>query len=63
MGINSATMKFKEDLLSLVTSSGLPICNVEMVMTSVLSAVRTTLSQAIVAEKKAEEAKEVETDG
>lgn len=63
MGINSATMKFKEDLLSLVTKSGLPICNVEMVMTTVLSAVRVTLSQAIVAEKKAEEAKEEEADG
>ena len=47
MGINSATIKFKDDLLALINSSGLPICNVEMVMSSTLLAVREKLREAI----------------
>lgn len=53
MGINTATLTFKEELLSLINSSGLPICNIELVMTSVLSAVRENLKQAIADEQKA----------
>lgn len=63
MGINSATKKFRDDLVKLVNDSGLPMCNVEMVMSNVLSAVRTALASAIESEKKAEEAKEVKADG
>lgn len=54
MGINSATLKFKTDLLSLINNSGLPICNVEMVMSNVLSAVQIKLNEAIEIEKKEE---------
>lgn len=54
MGINTATITFKEELLSLINSSGLPICNVELVMTSVLNAVREKLQQAVEEEKKSE---------
>lgn len=54
MGINTATVTFKEELISLINSSGLPICNVEMVMTSVLTAVRENLKQAVDEEQKAE---------
>ena len=47
MGINSATVKFRDDLLALINGSGLPICNVEMVMSSTLLAVREKLREAI----------------
>ena len=52
MGINTATLKFREDLLNLVNNSGLPICNVEMVMSSVLSAVQSKLKEAITQESE-----------
>ena len=52
MGINSATLKFKNDLLQLINNSGLPICNVEMVMSNVLSAVQVKLKEAIEEERK-----------
>ena len=58
MGINSATMKFKNDLVALINSSGLPICNVEMILSNTLSIVQTELKKAIDLENK-----EVETDG
>lgn len=59
MGINSATMKFKNDLVALINNSGLPICNIEMVMSNTLSVVQSELRKAIEAEKK----EEVESDG
>lgn len=59
MGINTATLKFKNDLVALINNSGLPICNVEMVMSNTLSVVQAELKRAIEAEKK----EEVETDG
>lgn len=58
MGINSATMKFKNDLVALINNSGLPICNVEMILSNTLSIVQTELKKAIDLENK-----EVETDG
>ena len=58
MGINSATMKFKNDLVALINNSGLPICNVEMILSNTLSIVQTELKKAIDLESK-----EVETDG
>lgn len=54
MGINAATMKFKEDLVSLVNNSGLPMCNVEMIMSNILSAVQVKLREAIESEKESE---------
>lgn len=52
MGINSATLKFKNDLLELINNSGLPICIVDMVMGNVMSAVQVKLKEAIEEERK-----------
>ena len=52
MGINSATLKFKNDLVALINNSGLPICNIEMIMTNTLSVVQAELRKAIEAEGK-----------
>lgn len=51
MGINTATMKFKNDLVSLINTSGLPMCNIEMVMSNVLSVVQVKLREAIALEE------------
>ena len=59
MGINTATLKFKNDLVALINNSGLPICNVEMIMSNTLSVVQAELRKSIEAEKK----EEVEADG
>ena len=56
MGINSATMKFKNDLVALINNSGLPICNVEMILSNTLSIVQTELKKAIDLEKKEDKA-------
>lgn len=58
MGINSATLKFKNDLVELINNSGLPICNVEMILSNTLSVVQAELRKAIESEKK----EEVEAD-
>lgn len=47
MGINSATLKFKNDLVDLVNNSGLPVCVVEMILSSTLSAVQIKLKEAL----------------
>ena len=52
MGINSATLKFKNDLVELINNSGLPICNIEMIMSNTLSVVQAELRKAIEAEGK-----------
>ena len=54
MGINTATLKFKNDLVALINNSGLPICNVEMIMSNTLSVVQKELSKAIELENKEE---------
>ena len=59
MGINTATLKFKNDLVALINNSGLPVCNVEMILSNTLSVVQSELRKAIEAEKK----EEVEADG
>lgn len=59
MGINTATLKFKNDLVALINNSGLPICNVEMILSNTLSVVQAELRKAIELEKK----EEVEADG
>ena len=51
MGINTATLKFKNDLVALINNSGLPICNVEIVMSNTLSIVQAELKRAIETEK------------
>lgn len=52
MGINTATLKFKNDLVALINNSGLPICNIEMIMNNTLSVVQAELRKAIEAEGK-----------
>ena len=52
MGINTATLKFKNDLVALINNSGLPICNIEMIMSNVLSVVQAELKKAIELEGK-----------
>lgn len=59
MGINTATLKFKNDLVALINNSGLPICNIEMILSNTLSVVQAELRRAIESEKK----EEVEADG
>ena len=54
MGINSATLKFKNDLVELINNSGLPICNIEMILSNTLSVVQAELRKAIESEKKEE---------
>lgn len=54
MGINTATLTFKEELVSLINSAGLPMCNVELVMTNVLAVVRESVQKAIEDEQKVE---------
>lgn len=63
MGINSAAVKFKNDLLALINGSGLPICIIEMVLSNTTGVVQEKLKQAVEAEKKEEESKkEVKPD-
>lgn len=52
MGINTATLKFKNDLVALINNSGLPICNVEMIISNTLSVVQVELRRAIELEKE-----------
>lgn len=52
MGINTATLKFKNDLVALINNSGLPICNVEMILSNTLSVVQSELRKAIELEKE-----------
>lgn len=52
MGINTATLKFKNDLVALINNSGLPICNVEMILSNTLSVVQSELKKAIELEKE-----------
>lgn len=52
MGINTATLKFKNDLVALINNSGLPICNIEMILSNTLSVVQAELRKAIELEKE-----------
>ena len=61
MGINTATKQFRDDLLELINKSGLPICNVELVMESTLVAVRQKVAMDIQAEAEREVAKDAES--
>ena len=50
MGINTATKKFKEDLVDVINKSGLPSCIVEMVLDNALGAVRQKVALDLQAE-------------
>jgi len=61
MGINTATKKFRNDLVDLINKSGLPICVVELVLTSTLGAVQQKLAIDLQAEAESEVAKDAES--
>lgn len=61
MGINTATKKFKEDLINLINKSGLPPCIVKMVLDNTLSAVQHQEYLAIQAEAESEVPKDAES--
>ena len=64
MGINLATQKFREDLINLINSSGLPICNICMVLNEAKSAADNLLSKTIQSElQKEQKEKEVADNG
>ncbi len=58
MKINLATQKFREDLTSLINNSGLPICNMCMILNEAKSAMDSLLVSAIQAELQDEERSE-----
>ena len=58
MGINTATKKFKEDLVDVINKSGLPSCIVEMVLDSALGAVRQKVAMDLQAEAESNAEKE-----
>ncbi len=47
MGINAKTQKFKEDLVELINTCGLPACVVEMVLGNALSVIQVKVKEAI----------------
>lgn len=59
MGINTATKKFKEDLVDVINKSGLPSCIIEMVLDGALGAVR----QKVAIDLRTEEESEVKNNG
>ena len=61
MGINTATRKFKEDLVNTINKSGLPPCIVKMVLENTLSAVQHQELLAMQAEAESEVAKDAES--
>lgn len=58
MGINTATKKFKEDLVDVINKSGLPSCIVEMVLDNALGAVRQKVAMDLQAEAESNAEKE-----
>lgn len=61
MGINTATKKFKEDLVNLINNSNLPSCIVEMVLDMTIGAVRQKVAMDLQAEAESEAEKDKET--
>ena len=61
MGINTATKKFKEDLVDVINKSGLPSCIVEMVLDGALGAVRQKVAMDLQAEAEIDAKNEEET--
>lgn len=54
MGINTATKKFKQDLVDVINKSGLPSCIVEMVLDNALGAVRQKVALDLQAEAESD---------
>ena len=61
MGINTATKKFRDDVVELINKSGLPMCIVELVLNSTLGAVQQKLAIDLQAEAESEVAKDAES--
>ena len=60
MGINSATQKFREDLTNLINRSGLPVCNISMVLNEAKFAVDSLLASSIQSELQEERSEKVD---
>lgn len=58
MGINTATLKFKEDMTELINNSGLPAVNILLVLESVQKEVHNVFLSQIQEETKKENNKE-----
>ncbi len=54
MGINTATMKFKEDLTQLINNSGLPAVNIMLVMEQIQKEVHTAFAMQMQEEHEKE---------
>lgn len=61
MGINTATKKFKQDLVDVINKSGLPSCIVEMVLDNALGAVRQKVALDLQAEAESDAKNDKET--
>lgn len=62
MGINLATQKFREDLASLMNSSGLPICIIHSVLSEATETASKILVATIQTEQKQEEKRKEESE-
>lgn len=64
MGINYATHKFREDLTNLMNNSGLPICNICMVLNEAKSTADSLFLMTVQSEQQQEQkGKEESEDG
>jgi len=61
LGINTATKKFKQDLVDVINKSGLPSCIVEMVLDNALGAVRQKVALDLQAEAESDAKNDKET--
>lgn len=62
MSINLATQKFREDLTKLINSSGLPICNICMVLNEAKTAADNLLEITIQSELAQKQKEKEESD-
>ena len=62
MGINLATQNFREDLTKLINNSGLPICNICMVLNEAKTAADNLLAMTIQSELAQEQKEKEESE-
>lgn len=62
MSINLATQKFREDLTKLINSSGLPICNICMVLNEAKTAADNLLAMTIQSELEQKQKEKEESE-
>ena len=62
MSINLATQNFREDLTKLINNSGLPICNICMVLNEAKTAADNLLAMTIQSERAQEQKEKEESE-